>query len=333
VNVTGIAENGGVEEGRSPQFNPAQQEIIDRLGRQEHGPEFEPELRGDLRAELEDRLSPIADHLDEPLFLSKRTVESAMGCERRALAERDGSTFEWSAPLARGTVAHKAIELSVHRRDQAAPLELVDDAIASLIQGDGSLADWLQTCGDTVRAEVRNEANNRLVAFLDTWPPLDAKWRPVLEAKMRADLCDNRVTLAGKTDLVIGRPPEGMVATKVIVDFKTGRVSPSDAADLRLYALVETLRVGVPPRMVATHYLDSARLQPEVVTVDTLHAALDRVVDAAGRIATLIAGERDPVVRTGPACRWCPVLADCEEGRSHLADRDDDRSHLAEDDD
>lgn len=325
-----------MDEGHEPALNPAQQEILERLRGpktgEEAAPEFSPTLRHELRAELEDRLSPIADRLDEPLFLSKRTVESAMGCERRMLAERDNKTFEWSAPLARGTVAHKAIELSVHRRDRATPLELVDEAIASLMQGDGSFADWLRTCGDTTRAEVRNEANNRLVAFVDTWPPLKPVWRPVLEARMRADLCCDRVTLAGKTDLVIGRPPEGMTATKVIVDFKTGRVSASDAADLRLYALVETLRLGVPPRMVATHYLDSARLQPEVVTVDTLHAALDRVVDAAGRIATLLSGERDPVVRTGPSCRWCPVLADCDEGRSYLAERDDDHSYLADDD-
>jgi hypothetical protein len=34
--------------------------------------------------------------------------------------------------------------------------------------------------------------------------------------------------------------------------------------------------------------------------------------------------ERPPVKVTGPACRWCPLLADCDEGRSALSRVDDD---------
>lgn len=305
-----------------PALNPAQQEIIDRLGGSTGDrPVFREDLRAELRAELEQRLAPIADRLDEPLFLSKHTIEQAMGCERRLMAERD-TPFEWSAAVARGSVAHKAIELSVHRRDQPTPLDLIDDAMASIMQEERGLGDWLRTCGDTVRAEVRGEANNRLCAFLECWPPLRPQWRPALEARMRADLCNDRVTLQGKTDLCLGQP-DGMRAGKVIIDFKTGRVGPGHAADLRFYALVETLRLGVPPRLLATSYLDAGRLQPEVVTEDTLFGAVDRVVDAAGRIVTLVAEERDVVVRIGPACRWCPVLADCSEGSAHLSDYDD----------
>ena len=86
---------------------------------------------------------------------------------------------------------------------------------------------------------------------------------------------------------------------------------------------VDTLRIGTPPRLLATSYLDSGRLATEAVTEDQLWSTVDRVVDAAGRIVTLEAGERDPVKRTGPMCRWCSLRAECDEGRAFLAAADD----------
>jgi hypothetical protein len=89
-------------------------------------------------------------------------------------------------------------------------------------------------------------------------------------------------------------------------------------ADLRFYALIDTIRIGTPPRMLATSYLDSGRLWTEDVTTDLLHATVDRVVDAAGRIATLEAEERDPVKRPGVPCRWCSIQTECDEGTAYL---------------
>ncbi len=73
---------------------------------------------------------------------------------------------------------------------------------------------------------------------------------------------------------------EGNIAGKVLIDLKTGGFSPVHVDDLRFYALVEAMKVGVPPRRVATHYLESGNLVPEDVTEPLLMSAAARVVDA-----------------------------------------------------
>ena len=72
--------------------------------------------------------------IDDTMFVSKHLLGRIMGCEKRFLAE-DDDKFEWSVPLARGTIAHKAIELSIHWRREPEPLVLVDESIARLSEG------------------------------------------------------------------------------------------------------------------------------------------------------------------------------------------------------
>jgi hypothetical protein len=297
---------------RTEGLTPTQRATFERLSsRLEDRPTFPPELAESLRAELADRLAPISERLDEQLLLNKYRLDRVLGCEVRPEDE-----FEWTAPKARGTVGHKAIELSVMRRDDLPPLDLIDDAIGSLVAEQRSLGDWLATQDASTVARVRAEANSTLVGFLETWPPIDKRWWPVLEGTMTAEF--GQVRLSGRPDLTIGRA-KGQSAGKVIVDFKTGRVHAAHVADLRFYALIDTLRIGTPPRMLATSYLDSGQLLTEAVTEDVLVATVDRVVDAAGRIATLEAGERDPELRPGIPCRWCSIRHSCTEGAAILA--------------
>ena len=128
--------------------------------------------------------------------------------------------------------------------------------------------------------------------------------------------------LSGKVDLTVGRA-EGLRAGKVLVDLKTGGFSPSHREDLRFYALVETLRLGVPPRVLATYYLDGGRLQQEPVGEPLLRGALERVVDGAEAAAALLHQGREPVLKAGPPCRWCPRRLTCDVGRRHLQREDD----------
>jgi hypothetical protein len=308
----------------SQTLNPAQQDLLDRLGAaRDERPRFDPELATRLQHTLSNRLAAVAARVDDPpLFLSKHKVEAIGGCEVRFLHE-EHSPFEWSAAKARGAVAHKAIEIMSMRPDRLLPLDGVEEALASLTNGGGSLADWLQGCGETTRAELRSQANSAVAAFSETWPPLRRSWRPVLEGSIRAELLDGAVVLQGKPDLTIGHA-DGDVAGKVIVDFKTGMTAVSHVADLRFYALIDTIRVGVPPRLLATSYLESGRLMTEDVTEEHLWSTIDRVVDAAGRLVTLVAEERDPVKRTGPPCRWCDLRRECPEGRAYLEETGDD---------
>ena len=304
------------------QYNPAQQEVVSLLGAPKGDrPTFDRGLRDELRSLLEERLEPLVDTIasdrfdDDVLYLSKFRLVQALGCERKFVAEL-AEPFQWSPPTARGTVTHKAIELSVHWQEAASPLELVDEAMARLQNADKSIADYLERCDETERAELRAEAGAGITQFLECFPALKPKWRPTTDSPIRAELHGGLVVLSGKPDLTLGQP-EGTLAGKVIIDFKTGRFSPSHREDLRFYALLEALRI-LPPRLLATYYLDQGRFHPEEVTRDLLLSAAERVIDGAHRYVELVSGTRRPSVTPGPACRWCPVQPDCEEGTEYL---------------
>lgn len=299
------------------QLNDAQRDVLAQLGAPPaQRPEFEPGLRDELRHELESALAPTVRALGEhdTLVLSKRTVEDVHGCEARFLADGE---FAWTAAMARGVVAHRAIELAVTRPGSIPPLDLVDEAIALLVTDGFGVGDFLQRADEQVVDQIRAEANTYLCKYLDCWPPLERRWRPATEVSLRAELFEGRVVLVGRPDLTVGRS-EGTRAGKVVVDFKTGAWAPGHRADLRFYALVDTLRVGTPPRLLVTSYLDSGRLDSEAVTLDVLHAEVRRTADAGAMLVELRRGGRDPVRRPGPACRWCPIAADCGAGREYL---------------
>jgi hypothetical protein len=305
--------------------NPAQEEVLAALGARPHErPEFDPRLRSELRAGLERRLAPVADRLPdgETLWVSKHLLSTVHGCEGLFMAQ-EAEEFAWTPQTARGTVAHKAIELSVSWRGDPAAGELVDEAIARLIASNDRIGDYLGALGEGERAELHGEATERVNMFLECFPRLEARWRPVAESRLRADLNDDRVVLSGKVDLTVGRA-EGVRAGKVLIDLKTGGFAPSHRDDLRFYALIETLRLGVPPRLLASYYLDGGRLQQELVSEDTLAVAFERVVAGADAAVSLRHEGREPVLRPGAPCRWCPLRVTCEVGRRHLEERDED---------
>jgi hypothetical protein len=314
-----------VDEASSPSgHNPAQVEVLETLGARPHErPEFDPRLRAELRAELQERLAPVATRVPggEVLWVSKHLLSSVHGCEGLFLAQQ-ADEFAWSPQTARGSVAHKAIELSISWRGDPSAGELVDEAIARLIAGNDGLADYLGGLGEGERAELHGEAVERTAMFLECFPKLEPRWRPVAESRLRADLNDDRIVLSGKVDLTVGRP-EGTRAGKVLIDLKTGGFAPAHRDDLRFYALIETLRLGVPPRLLATYYLDGGRLQGEPVTEALLGSALERVVDGADAAVALKHEGRVPELRPGPPCRWCSRRADCEVGHRYMEERED----------
>ena len=304
------------------QHNPAQHEVVTLLGAPKDArPQFDPSLRDELRAHLEDRLGPLlepirADSFDsDNLFLNKFMLSQVLGCERKFLAERS-EPFAWSPPTARGTIMHKAIELSVHWQGDNSPMLLVDEAMASLQNAGKGIGDYLATCAEYERTELRAETSTAMTQFLECFPPLKPAWRPATESPIRASLHDGLIVLSGRPDLTLGQP-DGTVAGKVIIDFKTGSFSPSHREDLRFYALLEALRI-LPPRLVATYYLDQGRIHSEEVTHDLLQSAAERVIDGAHRYVDLVSGTDQPGVTPGPSCRWCPVQPDCDVGTEYL---------------
>lgn len=262
----------------------------------------------------------VADALSDMMFISKRHLAAIHGCEARHLAE-EATPFVWSVPLARGSVSHKAIELSMHLPGARDPGHLVDESVSILIDRGTSVGDFLAGCGETMRAELRSECSSLVGSFLDTFPTLQKSWRPATEVSKRVELCGDKITLSGKFDLTIGGPSD-TTAGRVIIDMKTGGFAPEHREDLRFYALIETLVHGVPPLMVATHYVESGRLHEEAINESTLDAAVRRTVDGIVRLNDLKAGEVEPTRKPGPACRWCDVSDDCVPGSAWLEDSD-----------
>ena len=198
-------------------------------------------------------------------------------------------------------------------------MELVDEAIARLV-GDGLAPTqrFLAGLSTADRADLRAGATDLVTKFLECFPPLRTAWRPVTESRVLVALFGGAVVLAGKTDLTLGRL-HGTEPRKVIIDFKSGRPALTHREDLRFYALLETCRMGVPPRKVASYYLDSAEAHAEDVTDALLQSAVRRTVDGIVKIVELTRLGRTPTKQPGWVCRWCPQVEDCPEGQAELA--------------
>ena len=303
------------------ELNEAQQRVVDELGATaEHRPTFPDGLAVGLRQHLKEGLEPVVANLPpgETVFVNKFLLSQVLGCEARHLFELR-KPFNWSVPVARGTVAHKAIELSVHWRTVPVANELVDEAIGSLSNDGSPISDYLRDLPEAERAQLRSEAANSAQAFLDGFPALRAKpqWRPAVEVRGRYEFLEGKLVLSGKIDLSLGGP-SGDRSGRVFIDLKTGRRNRNHAYDLRYYALIETVRFGTPPRALASYYLDESRLVVEHVSADVLWAATERVIGGVERHLKLIAGEDDAEFRPSLACRWCPMLSTCETGNAWL---------------
>lgn len=282
-------------------------------------PSHREDLADELRASLEKDLGSLVSGLedDTDVLVNKFALYQIHACEG-LLAASDAQPFDWTVPKLRGRVAHKAIEAAILTPRAMSPLDLVDHAIErTAADGDGA-AQFVRSLSPLDLSQLKGEANDAVVKFLTDWPPVERTWIPRVETAARVALCDGRVVLRAKYDLAFGRPA-GMEARVIIVDFKTGGEYIRYADDLRFYALVETLRSGVPPFRVASYYLDTGDFTVETITEDVLASAVRRTVDGTKAIIQTRTALRDPVLRPGGWCRFCPVQDSCGPGLQYLS--------------
>lgn len=301
------------------ELSPLQNKTLGLLRRAADPIVFDQAFVASLRHNVDEAFGEFHARLgNETIFLSKHRITSVLGCEVQHLLADD---FSWSPAIAGGQVAHRAVQLMVNWRGDPVPADVVDEAIARLAGEDVGLGEWIAGLGEADLADLRGFAVDKLVKFQECFPPLDRRAAPTVESSVRWPV-DGPIVLAGKVDLVLGRPA-GAESRKVIIDLKTGWVSPRHREDLRFYALVETLRTGVPPRKLASFYLDAGEPVVEDVTEPLLRTASRRMLDAVNAEIELRVEARDPIKRPGVSCRWCPLAGECDEGRTHLARRDD----------
>lgn len=296
----------------SEHYTPAQQRIVDELFTRDERPVWESGVKERLKSQLEDSLRADVEAMGTAIFVGKYDLGLIHQCEGRFAAKQQ-SQFAWTIQMIRGRVAHTAIEIAMMDRDAGAPLDLIDRAVGALSDGSEqeSVAAFLKGLDPIDMARLKGEANNAVVGFMSNWPPVDRRWYPRTEESARAYLFGGRVKLGAKYDMAFG-PPDGMRARVVIVDFKTGKRHSSHIDDLRYYALVETLRTGVPPFRIASYYLEEADFHVETVTAELLATAVRRTADGIRRIAAL--QSRAPVMNPGPHCLFCPARDSCEPG-------------------
>ena len=150
-------------------LNPAQAQVLELLGSQAtERPSFDPVLADELEALLEERLSAALEAASvtedgEPIereavfWLSKHGLSEALGCEAKWLAERQ-TPFTYDPVTAKGSVAHKAIELAIFWRDDIPPMDLIGEAMERLQRSDNALADYLGNAEPAEIAEVMSSA-------------------------------------------------------------------------------------------------------------------------------------------------------------------------------
>jgi hypothetical protein len=303
-----------VEHAGTVELAPAQRRTLDGLIGTGERPVFAPDLVASLRDRIEEAAR--AFELEEPLWLGKSNLNDLGRCPGLFDAVRAGERrpFAFSARFAAGRLAHKAVELEVAGREDRDPHGLVEDA-ADRLREDGAFRDYWEGLDPLRRDETLMDAAKTLELFRSTLPPLRRLRRelaPSTEWHVRVELLGGALVLSGQLDLVLGAaaPAEPTRATRLAIDLKTGRAWPEHAEDMRFYALLLTLRFGVPPYRVATLYLDSGEWQAEDVEERMLRRAADRVVEAV-RAASAAQNGRPLALRPGPYCTWCPRSATC----------------------
>ena len=282
---------------------------------------YESTLRQELNVALEAATKDLVDLIDEPLWISKRQLQAVNGCEALYEAQQT-EPFEWRLPMTRGQIFHKCVELSIHLSTKRTASELVDEALASIMNREDGLADFLLSLTDVEQAEIRSDVASLLQTFFDTFPPLKRAWVPTTEPPRKVVLHHGKVVFQGRFDLTIGQPKES-TAGRVLVELKTGRAVPHHLDDLRFYALLETLVVGVPPALLASFYVDAGRVQVEHVDEHTVRSALRRASHAVERLLHLRLGRTRATVRPNASCKWCPIASNCEPGQTWLEEAKD----------
>jgi len=287
-------------------LNPAQQDVLAQLrGTPDERPAVRPELRRELQAEIEQGLR----HVEGPMTVDKWMLNQVHQCEGRYLAVDD---FHWSPSNAKGTIMHKAAELSAGGTKAVTPTKLVELAIERICENPDtrSLAEYIRNIDDGEQAELRVAATDLVIKFREMFPPLQDNWHVNAEATTAAYVGHRRVVFRGKIDLKLGAMNAERSST-LLIDIKTGNPSFTDMDDLRFYALLETLRTGVPPFRWANVYVSAGRAESEDVSEAVLRTATRRLIDGVIKLDEL--RDREARLTPGNPCRFCPARKVCEE--------------------
>ena len=293
---------------------PAQRRVVDDLmGVGQPRPTPDTDRAARLRDLIEGLLAPIVEDrsADARRITLGKTQLDALGCDGRYL-DMLSAGFEWSPATVRGQLVHGAINLDHQTTRSHSTASLLDHAWEEFRHSGDSALEFCSSLTELEVSSIKASATTAVEEFRAVFPPLPLTWNVVWEPTLTHRFGAGAVTVKGKPDLVMGRP-DGRHRKMLLADLKTGNRSRKDRADMRLYALLATLKYGQAPFRVATIYIDEGAFDPEDITDDVLEAAARGLAD---RMATALRLTDEPVARdlvAGPACRWCGLAETCEE--------------------
>ena len=278
-----------------------------------------PVFAADLAQRLRDRIEEAARGLEltEVLWLGKERLNDLGKCEGMFWSKLsgEGPPFAHNAATAVGVVQHRAIEAVVGAREPLDPHAAALMAATRTADREERFAEYWRELSGPEQDDLLMEVARRTTLFEGSFPPLRDLRRdlsPIAELSMRAELLGGSLVVSGKVDLVLGRPDmaQPMRGQRLLIDLKTGGAYPEHAEDNRAYALLHTLRFGVPPYRVASFFLEGGTWQAEDVHEELLFHAADRVI-AAARVASSLRAGREPLLTPGRWCSWCPRADVC----------------------
>jgi hypothetical protein len=237
------------------------------------------------------------------LFRCPRSVLERAVLERAVLERAAGPPDEGGVPLPvlRGAALDRYVAHHVH---VGAPADPVAD-LASMLRGQGE--DDLAHAVEALDAQEATDLLVPLARAAAAWGGLPAGWWPRTQVRAGVHVAGGAVLATGVVDVELGGPATGRPG--VVVEVKAGRVAHDHLEELTHYALLVTLRDGVPPTAVLRWYAGGAPAVMDV-TAEVLAQSAARLGGAGEAWARLLAGE-PPREQPGPWCGWCPVADRC----------------------
>jgi hypothetical protein len=279
-------------------------------------------LVDDLRRRVTEGTAAALGRWQEPtLWFGKSSLAAVQRCEGQVLVDASTPRRRGLHPAtAVGIVVHRAIQLSYTHPDRT-PDAVVRAALAGARSEEEFAAFW-DRADDSTQSDLMVASVNRLCGFLDTFPRLEPSWVPRFEDSTVARL--GRLVLSAKPDLTLGRPRGDGRQTMFLTDFKSGDLRDEHVDEAMFYALVATLRHGVPPFRSCVVSLASGEWSAPDVTAARLTDIADKVVAGIQSRVDVLCEVRPPTLSPGRHCSWCEAAPTCpaaaqweEAGRPH----------------
>lgn len=306
----------------APALNPTQRHVFDELlevSDVSSRPVARPGMVDELRHAIDEGTRQAVASWTEPtMFLGKSQLMSVLRCEGQAKADaeqpRDGQPLHPATVV--GIAAHKAIQIA-HTHPDGTVGDHVEAAVRSARSTERRFREFWDNVGVGEQSDLIAQVTSKVNGFLSSWPPLSRKWEPRFEESVQARV--GGLKLSARVDLVLGNPRPTGEQTMLLTDIKTGSIGPRHDDEAGFYALVSTLRHGVPPFKSLVYSVASGEWSEAAVTEPRLWKAARQVVTAVNALAEVLGEHRDPVLTGGRWCEWCPLAKSCPASQAEAA--------------